>query len=433
MANPNQKKSKKKKIILWSVIGFIFLMLLILILTSSEETIISVQTEKVERRNITQVVTATGKINPVNQVVLRPEVSGEIVSLPIKEGERVKKGQLLLQIKSETYRAQVNKAAANLEYAKANLKIRQATLDQVKNEYERVKGLFEKGLASNAEFETAKANFISAEGQYEAQQSAVLQAQESLREAREELAKTTIRSPMDGVITSLKVEPNERVLGSNFSVGTELMTVANLSEMEATVEVDENDVVLISIGDTAKIKVDAFGDKEFIGKVTEIGNSAITSGLGTQDQVINFEVKILLINADEKVRPGMSCDADIMTETKSNVISVPLQSVTARMPDQLKLDEKKDSTKEMTGNEKDSKRSNKPIEIVFINKNGVAKAIPVVTGISDDNYIEIISGLEGTEEVITGPYRSISKDLEDGSKISIQKGKKGKKEDDKEE
>ncbi|MBN1637834.1 MAG: efflux RND transporter periplasmic adaptor subunit [Ignavibacteriales bacterium] len=432
MPSQKTKKSKKKKIILWSVIGSIFIILLLLIMTSSEETIISVQTEKVEKRNITQLVTATGKIKPVNQVVLRPEVSGEIVSLPIKEGDRVKKGQLLLQIKSETYRAQVNKAAANLEYAKANLKIRLASLDQIRNEYERMKGLFEKGLASDAEYENAKANFLSAEGQYEAQQSAVLQAEESLREMREQLAKTTIRSPMDGVITSLKVEPNERVLGSNFSVGTELMTVANLNEMEATVEVDENDVVLISIGDTTKIKVDAFGDREFLGKVTEIGNSAIASGYGTQDQVINFEVKILLLNADERVRPGMSCDADIMTETKNNVVSVPLQSVTARMPDQLKLDEKKDSSNNVI-QENDKKKSNKPIEIVFINQNGIATAVPVVTGISDDNFIEVISGLDGTEEVITGPYRSISKELEDGSKISIQKGKKGKTEENKEE
>ncbi|MBN2571090.1 MAG: efflux RND transporter periplasmic adaptor subunit [Ignavibacteriales bacterium] len=432
MPSQAPKKSKKKKIILFSIIGFIVFILLFLIFTSSEEIILSVQTEKVAKRDITQVVTSTGKIKPVNQVVLRPEVSGEIVSLPIKEGDRVRKGQLLLQIKSDIYRAQVNKAAANLEYSKANLKIRKAELDKIQKEYDRVKELFEKGLASNSEFETAQANFLSAEGMYEAQQSAVMQSEESLREAREELAKTTIRSPMDGVITSLQVEPNERVLGSNFSVGTELMTVANLDEMEATIEVDENDVVLISIGDTAKIKIDAFGELEFLGKVTEIGNSAITSNLGTQDQVINFEVKILLLDAGDKVRPGMSCDADIMTETKPSVLSVPLQSVTARMPDQLKFENNKDTNK-VDNQENTEKKKNKPIEIVFINKNGVATAIPVVTGISDDEYIEIVNGLDGTEEVITGPYRSISKELEDGSKISVQKGNKGKTDENEEE
>ncbi len=435
MAKANGKKSKKKII----VFGILFLLLAaviaVVVLSGNKEKIVFVQTEKAQKRDITQTVSATGNINPVEQVILRPEVNGEIVELPVEEGDFVKKGQLLLRIKPDIYIAQKKRAHANLQASKATLKIREATLEQVKSEYERTKGLFEKGLVSESELEKAKASFLQAEGAYEAQRSTVLQAQESLREAKENLAKTEILAPFDGTISELNVELSERVLGSSFSQGTKLMTVADLSQMEATVEVDENDVVLVSVGDTANIEIDAFGDRKFPGIVTQIGNSAKSSGLGTQDEVINFEVKIKLMELDPNIRPGMSCDAEIETETKTDVVAVPIQSVTARMP--VKKKGKANDEKEENGNSSYRKARNgkraKPIEVVFVVEDGKAKMLPVKTGISDDSYIEIIEGVEEGAEVVSGPYRAISKELEDGSKISLKSKKKFSRRKDKKE
>ena len=330
MANGNTKKSKKK-IFIFGGLGVLLLIVILLVAAGgNNEQIYSVQTELVEKRTITQVVSATGKINPIEQVILRPEVTGEIVDLPVEEGDRVTKGQLLIRLKPEQYEARKNRAFASLQAVKADLKIRKATLDQVDAEYKRIQGLFEKGLASDAQLELAKASFLQSEGAYEAAQASVMQAEESYNDAVVELAKTAIYSPLNGTISQLNVELSERVLGSSFSQGTHLMTVADLNAMEATVDVDENDVVLISVGDTTEVEIDAFGDELFLGRVTQIGNSAITTGLGTQDEVVNFEVKIKLLEIDESIRPGMSCDADIKTQTKTNVMSLPIQSVTAR-------------------------------------------------------------------------------------------------------
>ena len=328
MANGKPKKSKKK-VIIFGGLGFLVLVVILLVvLGGNKEDIISVQTETVANRTITQVVSATGKINPVFQVKITAEATGEIVALPIREGDDVKKGQLLLRIKPDIYEAQKNSAEARLAQAKAQLSSTKAQLDKVEAEYKRVQGLFEKGLASDSEIETAKSTYLQTLGSYNSQQSMVTQSSAALQEAIETLNKTYIYAPMDGTISKLNVELAERVIGSAFQ-GTELLTVADLSKMEATVDVDENDVVLVSLGDTAKIKIDAFGDKVFKGLVTQIGNSATTTGLGSQDEVVNFEVEIRLSNPDKKIRPGMSCDADIETETKHNVISVPIQSVMA--------------------------------------------------------------------------------------------------------
>ena len=419
MANGKQKKSKNK-IIIFSVLGILLLaVILVVVLNGNKEKIVFVQAQKVQRRTITQTVSASGTINPIEQVILRPEVSGEIVKLPVDEGQVVKKGQLLIQIKPNIYIAQKKRAKAAWESARAQLEVRKAKLDQVTSEYKRVKGLYAKGLASTAQLEQAKSSFLQNQGLYQAQKSAVLQTKESLKEAEGNLAKTEINAPFDGTISLLNVKLHERVLGSSFSQGTQLMTVANLHHMEATVDVDENDVVLVAIGDTAKISIDAFGDKKFLGIVTKIGNSAITTGFGTQNQVVNFEVKIKLLQLEKGIRPGMSCDADIQTDTKYNVISVPIQSVTARTMKNLlgkKLNVK---------NLKRKFNSDKPKDVVFLVEGNKAKMVPVTTGISNDNYIEIKKGLKVGDMVITGPYRAISKELKDGTKISVQKKKNG--------
>jgi HlyD family secretion protein len=415
----NTNKKLKKKIFIFGGLGLLLIILItVAIASASKEEIILVTTEKVERRTLTQKVAATGKIQPEFKVVITPEVTGEIVELPVKEGDRVKKGQLLIRIKGDQYKAQKERLEANLQSAKSNLKIRDAELRRIESELRRVKELHDKNLVSDAELEIIQTNYLSAKASYESAVAMITQSEAQLREVLEMLYKTTIYSPLDGIVTNLKVEVGERVLGSNFTQGTELMTVADLNNMEAVVDVDENDVVLVSIGDTAEIKVDAIRDKIIKGIVTQIGNSAKTKGFGTQEEVVNFEVRIKLIDLDERLRPGMSCTADISTETVENVLSVPIQSVTAR------IDIKDDKENETLADNKNYSNLKEPDEIVFIVENLVAKAVKVKTGISDDNYIEIKSGLNGGEVVISGSYKAISNDLKDGSKVRVEQKKK---------
>ncbi len=405
----NSKPRNKKKILIFGFLAVLLIVVVALILLNKDkEKVIKVETEEITKRDITQVVSATGTINPVDQVILRPEVTGEIVELPVKEGDKVRKGQLLIRLKPDQYIARRNKAKASLDFAKATLAERQASLAEVESNYKRVKELYEKNLASEADLEAARSSYLRTKAQVDAQISSVMQAEESFKDAQVELAKTAIYSPLNGTITVLNVEKGERVLGSSFSQGTHLMTVADLNRMEATVEVDENDVVLISVGDTAKIKIDAFGEKEFLGTVSQIGNAAKATGLGTQEEVVNFDVKIRLDNPDLQIRPGMSCDAEIQTETKKDVLAVPIQSVTSRMPKKKKGEEKTDRRKKK-----------KPIEVVFIVEGNLALMKPVKTGISDDSYIEIIKGVEEGQMVVTGPYRAISKELQDSSRVIL--------------
>jgi len=423
MANGKSKKSRKKLFIFGGLGLLVVILLIVTLAGGSKEDIIMVQTEKVQKRSITQTVTATGKIDPEFKVLITPEVTGEIISLPVKEGDFVKKGQLLIKIKGDQYMAQKDRLEANLKSSEANLQIRDAELRRVELEYERTKELHTKGLASDSELETAETNYLTTKAGYESAQANVLQSKAQLREVLETLYKTTIYSPMDGIVTQLNVELAERVLGSGFSQGTNIMTVADLSNMEAVVDVDENDVVLVSVGDTANVKVDAFGDKIFHGVVTEIGNSAKSAGLGTQEQVVNFSVKIKLIDLDPNLRPGMSCNADIETETVENVMSVPIQSVTIRTDvpseeDTASVEGSEDKPDQM-------QMADKPKEVVFIVENGKAKIVKVEAGISDDNYLEIKSGLEEGQDVISGSYRAISRELENGSVVRVEEKRKG--------
>ena len=432
MAKSN-KKSKKKLMIFGGLGLLVIIFIVIALVSGGKEEIIMVQTEKVEKRDITQTVTATGQIDPEFKVLITPEVTGEIIDLPVKEGDRVKKGDLLIRIKGDQYKAQKERLEASLKSSEATLKIREAERNRLTLEYERVKELHKKTLVSDSELETAESNFLSSQASYEQAEANVLQSQAQLREVLEILYKTTIYAPMNGTITQLNVELSERVLGSGFSQGTNIMTVADLNNMEAVVEVDENDVVQVSLGDTATIKVDAFGDREFKGVITEIGNSAQQVGFGTQEQVVNFEVKIKLIDMDDNLRPGMSCNADIETETVFNVISVPIQSVTAREDVGGSGENQHNGEETAHDNEeaehekkKDDKKTRKgPSEVVFLVESGTVNMVEVKTGISDDNYIEIIEGLEDSVDVVSGSYRAISRELEDGSKVKVEEKRKG--------
>ena len=423
MANGKQKKSKKKLYIFGGIGVLIVALILIALIGGSKEEIISVQTEPVQKRDITQTVSATGKINPEFQVVITPEVTGEIVSLPVKEGDNVKKGELLIKIKADSYIAARDRANANLQGAKATLAMRKAELDKLTSDYNRVKELHAKGLSSDSELEASKSSYLSSQASYEAAQANVSQMEAALKESDEQLNKTTIFSPMTGTITKLNVELGERVLGSGFSQGTDMMTVSDLGNIEASVDVDENDVVLVSIGDTAQIKVDAFGDRIFKGTVTEIGNSAISAGLGTQEQVVNFDVKIKLFSPDDQLRPGMSCNADVQTETRHNVVAVPIQSVTARNQSELPKEEG-DGEIAVKEEKKNGFGKKKLQEIVFVVKDNKAKVMNVETGISDDNFIEVKTGLDTGQAVVSGSYRAISRELADGSNVRVEeKGK----------
>jgi HlyD family secretion protein len=408
----NGKKSKKK-LIIFSALGVVVIgLLLVVFLGSKREPVIMVQVEPAQKRTITQIVTATGKIQPEVKVKISPEVSGEIVALPVKEGQRVRKGDLLMKIKPDVYVAQRDQYSAGLLRAKADL-----TRSEL--EFKRMESLYQKGMVSESDFVAARATYESAKATY-------AQAQASLDQAEENLRKTTVLSPMDGVVSQLNSELGERVLGTAQFQGTDVMTIADLSRMEGQVDVSENDVIMVSIGDTARISVDAFSDRKVTALVYEIANTATTKGSGTQEEVTNFTVKMRVLDKDVSLRPGMSMTADIETETHPNVLSVPIQSVTTRMP-----------KVEMTGPPAQggpapaggmvaarARSENKPKEIVFIVSNGVAKAVNVKRGISNDTHVEILEGLSDSVQVVSGSYKAINRELEDGAKVRVEEQKK---------
>jgi HlyD family secretion protein len=422
MANGKNVKSRKKKII-WIVLGVVLLLIILkMTVCGKKDPGIMVQTEKAARRDITQLVSATGIINPVYMVAITPEVTGEIVELPVKEGDRVKKNQLLIRIKPDSYAAQRDRAKANLESSQATLEMK-----KVESNFKRTQELFQSGYTNQQELDKMKADLASSKAQLDAQQGLVQQAQAALKESGESLNKTAIYSPMDGTVSKLNVELGERVLGSGFSQGTDLMTVADLGKMEAIVDVDENDVVLVSIGDTAKIELDAFKNKVYDGVVTQIANSAKTTAAGTQEEVVNFAIKIALNEFNAQVRPGMSCNADIEVETKDNVLAVPIQSVTARSEEKAGAMETPDSSRELIAGKTSKKKQSKPKEVVFVVDKGSAAMKEVKIGISDNEYIEVTSGLKEGDEVVSGPYRVISSELQDKSKVQAEvKAKDGK-------
>jgi HlyD family secretion protein len=409
MGNGNGKKSKKK-IIIFSIIGVVLIGLAALVfLGSKRETIVTVQTEKTVRRNITQIVSATGKIQPETQVKINAEVSGEIIELPVHEGQTVRKGQLLVKIKPDAYKAQ-------LDQSEASLKMGEASLKKADADFKRVQGLFAKQLASDADMDAARATFESAKASYD-------QAFSAVNQTRDTYSKTIIYAPMDGIVSQLISELGERVSGSTFTLGTQIMTIADLSKMEARVDVGENDIVMVGIGDTTRIQVDAFPIQSFVGTVSRIANTATTTGAGSQSEVTTFEVRVSILGADTvQFRPGMSMNADIETETHTNVLSVPIQSVTVRMP---KMDKKEEAPKEgeaqlSTGkSKKKEKEEDKLAEIVFVISEGKVKAIKVKRGISNDTYVETTEGVKEGDEIVSGPFKAINKDLEDGSLVKI--------------
>jgi len=417
MANNNNKR-RKRRLIFAVLLGLIVVVSVVVgILSGGREKVVAVQVERVQRRDITQIVTGTGKIQPEVEVKISAEVSGEIVELPVKVGQKVKKGQLLVKIKPDFYVARKEAMEANLKSALAQLDIAKANLSKAESEFKRAEELYAKKLISDAEYEAARTAYTVAKAQYASTSSAVEQARASLKQAQEDLAKTVIYSPIDGIVTQLNAEVGERVVGTSQMAGTVIMVVADLSKMEARVDISEVDVVHVSIGDTAILSVDAFPERKFKGVVYEISNAAKTKGLGTQEEVVNFEVKIKILDKETALRPGMSVTADIETEKKYNVLAVPIQSVTVRSL-------KKSAGEQNPESENGKNSKDDIVEVVFIVENGVSKMVPVKRGISGETYVEIVDGLKGDEEIVVGSFRAINRELEDGVKVKILKAKK---------
>ncbi|MFQ5583482.1 MAG: efflux RND transporter periplasmic adaptor subunit, partial [Calditrichia bacterium] len=379
-----------------------------------------VQTEKVFRDDITETVTGNGKIYPETEVKISARVAGKITSITVEEGDTVRSGQVLVTLEQEQYKATLTKAEYALTEAEANLTL-------AKNELKRTKELYEKNLTSAATLETAQAKYDQA-------LSLMQQRKASVKEAQDALAWTVLSTPIHGVVIQKNKEVGEVALGSQFQEDV-ILVIADLKGMEARVEVNENDIIDVNLGDSAEVEIDAFPDTTFKGIVSEISNSAKTEGLGTVEEVTNFEVKIRLLNKLPSFRPGMSATADIATETHHDVLNVPIQSVTVRERKTLEkkrgMEEKnrKEKEEESIASKKKKRKKKKDedlMEVVFVVNDGIAEMHPVKIGISDDNYYEAISGLEEGEEVITGPFRVLSRTLKDGQKVKVNNKKKRK-------
>lgn len=433
----------------WIIIALVGLIVLLVVLKKAgvlgKEEGIRVSVEKTESRTIVQTVNASGKIYPEVEITLSPDISGEIVALDVKEGDSVTKGEVLAQIYGDIYATQrdqasaiVNQQESQVANAKANLAAQQAQLDQAKKTYLMQKQLFDEKVISQNEFNTALAAYETAQANVKASQqninsaiASVASAKAGLAKANKDISRATLTAPMSGIITLLNVKEGERVVGSSMMAGTEMMRIGDLSKIEVRVDVGENDIPKVHLGDSATIEVDAYNDRKFKGVVTQIASSNVgaastnitSASASTSTDVANYKVYIRLDPASYKdlvdptrkkkfpFRPGMSASADIQTETKTNVLSVPINAVTTR--------EKTDSVKTAPINQNDFGDNDLDILVFVIDKDNKVKKRIVKTGIQDINYIEIIDGLKEGDMVVTGPYDVVSKTLKENDKVKV--------------
>ena len=408
-----------------------------------------VAVEKAAKRTIIETVNASGKIYPEVEVKISPDISGQVTELNVEEGDSIKKGQVLARIYADIYALQrdeaasrVNQSSATVDNSKAALEALKVNLDQAKQSLDRNQSLFDQKVISKAELEqfqvtyrSAQANYNAAQQNIKGLQAGVQSSQTGLTRANKDLNRTTIVAPMNGVISSLKVKRGESVAGNSFNVGTEMMTVADMSVLEVRVDVGENDIVKVNIGDSADVEVDAYNNRKFKGIVTKIASSTkSSSALSSSNDVTNYEVRIRLDKESYKdlttktfpFRPGMNASADIKTRRVDNVLAVPITSVNARVKgsdksiaDKRKEDEK-NKGKEEEMNETSQDSGDELEEVVFVlQTDGKVKKVVVKSGVQDINYIEVVSGLNAGDEIITGPYTAISKILKDGMKVKV--------------
>jgi len=433
-----KRRLGRRRKILFASAGGVLLLVVALVVAGKREKPIPVTTEKAARRTILQTVSATGKVQPETEVKISPEVAGEITALPVEDGMQVKKGDLLVKIKPDSYKALLEQQEAAISAAKATNLQQKATMLKTEHDLGRSHDLFEKKLISEQEYNAAEAAYDVAKNTYESSLHEIERAQASSSQARDQLSKTTIYSPMDGTVTVLNSKLGERLVATNQFAGTEVMRVADLSNMQAVVDVNENDVVNVKLGDKANIKIDAYGDRKFKGVVQQIANTGKTTGTGTQEEVTNFEVKIRVDDHDVALRPGLSCTADIQTNMVTDAVAVPMQSVTIRTgdsnlsPEEIEKQKQKvaardkdDNKAELSNNrlEKQTQKEEreKLVKVVFVKNGNKAHMLKVTTGIADDSYMEIKNGIKPGDEVISGSYSAISRKLKEGAKIAYDK------------
>ncbi len=380
-----------------------------------------VTAETVQLRSITEVISANGKINPEVEVKITSDVSGEVIVLNVKEGDWVTKGQILAKVQPDIYERNLERMDASVKTARANMDQAKAQLEQKTLSYKRSKTLWEQKTISESEFEMAQVEYDVAKSSLDASLASLSSQQAALNEARDQLSKTTIYSPMDGIVTKLSIEQGERVVGTGQFEGTAIMTVSNLKQMEVVVDVNENDIIKVEAGDSCLIEVDAYLKTPFKGVVVQVANSAKNSGVSA-DQITSFEVKVLMIpesyaglltrgrENEYPFRPGMSATVDIQTQTRMNIKTVPVQSVTIRT-DSLSQDSLK---KQSIISSEDLRK-----EVVFVVKDGKIEQRHVVSGIQDARYMEIISGVDVNEKVVSGPYSAIARKLNSGMEVEV--------------
>ncbi|MEK6373906.1 MAG: efflux RND transporter periplasmic adaptor subunit [Acidobacteriota bacterium] len=435
------KRSKKKLFIIIGIVVVLAAVVIAMAASRKKDKPIPVTTDKAFRKSVTQLVTATGKIQPEIEVKIAPEVSGEIVEIPVKEGELVRKGALLLRIKPDSYQAQVESQQAALNSARSASVRNRAELSKADQDYKRAQQLFQAKLLPEADRNTAQTNYEIAKSALESSLFEIQRAEGAVRQIRDALSKTVIYSPSDGSVSSLTSRVGERVVGTVQFAGTEVMRIANLENMEARVNVNENDVVNVHVGDVARISVDAYPDRKIAGVVREIASTASTRNAGSQEEVTNFEVKISIPDHSVRLRPGMSATADIETATVPNAVVVPIQAVTVRSSEsQLSPEEREkqtakqqaseggtdvDVTNETLEKQKARELRDKLQRVVFVKTGDKVRMQKVETGIADNTFIEIKNGVKAGDEVVSGSYTVISRRLKDGAKVAIEKPGKG--------
>jgi len=433
-----KRRSRRKRYIILGSVGFLLLLIIASIINSKREKPVPVTTEKAIRKTIVQTVSATGKVQPETEVKISPEVAGEIIELPVEDGMAIKKGDLLVKIKPDSYKALLEQQEAGTSAAKATNLQQKATLVKCEQDLKRAEDMFAKKTISVQEYNAAEAAYGVAKNTFESSLHQITQAEASSSQARDQLSKTTIYSPIEGRVTILNSKLGERVVATNQFAGTEVMRVADLSHMQAVVDVNENDVVNVKVDDKATVKIDAYGDRNFKGTVAQIANTGKTTGSGTQEEVTNFEVKINLDTEGLLLRPGLSCTADVETNLVKDAVAVPLQSVTIRTGDtnlspeeiekrkqQAEAKDKGDNNAEVTSNRQEKQAQKEEREkiskVVFLKNGAKAHMVKVTTGIADDSYMEIKSGVKPGDEVISGTYSAISRKLKEGAKVTYDK------------
>lgn len=424
-----KRKSKKKVFIIIFFIAIAIFVVAGFVMNNKGPVKIKVTTSKVMKKTITQTVHAIGKIEPEIEVKISPEISGEIIYLGVREGDIVKANQLLVRIKPDIIETQLEQFKAAADAAEMDIKVSKAEMERVKNDLHRKTQLYEKEFVSEQEFDLARTAYEQAVSRHKASLLQYDRAMASYKQILRNAARTTIYSPIEGIVTRLNVEKGEKVVGTEMMQGTEMMIISDLSVMNAVVDVPENDIIMVKTGDTAKIEVHAFQDDILYGTVVEIGHSANSASIASQDEVVNYKVKLRILGEESRLRRDLTCEVDIMTITKYDVLSVPRQSVTVREPDKdtLKTEEEEiDGIRVITDKTKRVKKERLPT-VVFVKKGDVVRQTEVETGISDDDYMEITKGLDPGQEVVSGSFNVIAKELKDSSYVEIDTKKDKKK------